>query len=287
MNKTIARLITAAMIAVLATTFFQVAHAYKVNCGDTLCNGSGMTNEGSYHYGYSHAKSQYECNSTPDASCMGGGELCSSEITAYVHNITSGYYVPEDLGHVSNQTACIDGYVNGWNKACSENGKIAREQHLDCPTDFFVEVHGFVANYDAGVRHLFVQYWTHNKPSSYQIKQGWWTDDVLQPALMDKTWNIVNESSNVTDMTGQSGTMTFNADHFTEHINGKTLQGIWSDSLNFEGKMWKKTSQGISLTILSPGNFLVGTANLYFKTGDLKNNIEFTDDHNNTIHLMR
>lgn len=130
---------------------YQVVHADKMNCGDILCNGLGMTNEGSYHYGFSHAKSLYECRSDPEASCIGGGDLCSNEITTYVRNITSGYLTPVNLGHVSNQTACIDGYVNGWNKACSENGKIAREQHLNCPINFFVEVHGFVANYDAFV----------------------------------------------------------------------------------------------------------------------------------------
>jgi hypothetical protein len=297
LNKKQAERIATIGLAVFLVGMFiyQVAHADKVNCGDTLCNGQGMTNEGSYHYGYNNAKGLYECNKDPDASCKDGGDLCSSEIQVSVHNITSGYFPSVDLGHVSNQTACIDGYVNGWNKACMENGKIAREQHLTCPTDFMNEVDkGLVNSYDAGVRHLFVTYWETHKPSAYQIKQGFWSDDVLLPALMDKTWNIANETSGMTMMpmdmmntTAQSGTIIFNADHFTGHINSNTVQGTWSTSLSCCPKKETTYAQGISLVFLTPDSHLVTTANLYFKDGDMKNHIQFTDDHNDTIYLIR
>jgi hypothetical protein len=56
------------------------------------------------------------------------------------------------------------------------------------------------------------------KPSKEQLKLGFWVDDVLQPRIMDRTWNFANETS------GTTGTLTFAADKYIEHIDGKAIQ---------------------------------------------------------------
>lgn len=68
----------------------------------------------------------------PEADCARGAGVCANEIYATVHNITSGYYVPVPLGHVSNHTACVDGFINGYNHVCDPVK--AKRTNVDCPS---------------------------------------------------------------------------------------------------------------------------------------------------------
>jgi hypothetical protein len=246
-----------------------MVHADKVNCGDTQCDESG----------------EYSSCMTPDADCSVGADICSNEVTADVHNITGGYYRSIDLGHVSNQTACIDGFVNGWNKMCDPVKAMRAENPQRCPTNFYNELDiNTVATYDNGVQHLYISHYEHVKPSKHNLA------DVIQSRLLNNTWNIVNTTNmdamsmdNMGNMNTNavSGTITFSSSTigegvYTENINGHIIQGVWN----------------VGNVVGIPGVDLCPMANniceaLHYKTGDFTNHIKFTDEHGRTIHLMK
>jgi hypothetical protein len=97
MKKLHERLITAAGIAILVGIFcYQVAYG---------------TNESAYRFGYHYGKDQWQCwkeSEINGQSCFMGNTTCTSTITNAAKVVT-------------NQTACIHGFVNGWNKVCTHN----------------------------------------------------------------------------------------------------------------------------------------------------------------------
>jgi hypothetical protein len=100
MNKTIERLITIGMIAILATTF-----SYQVAFG---------TNESSYSWGYTGAVSIYQCAARaiqdPHEDCNDGQDYYPSAICWTRNEIT-------------NLTACNDGYLDGYAHWCASDEK--------------------------------------------------------------------------------------------------------------------------------------------------------------------
>jgi len=70
------------------------------------------TNESSYQWGYKSGREGYEC-SNYDADCDNGLGAC--DIGAKLsYGIVTPPGVPHLEGSVTNKTACLDEYVNGW-----------------------------------------------------------------------------------------------------------------------------------------------------------------------------
>jgi hypothetical protein len=88
-------MITAAGIATLVAIFmYQVAYA---------------TNESSYKHGFNIAYNGYRCTVTDDCSPPANSALDST---------------CTNTQHVTNTTACIDGYLHGWKSWCSLDTKV-------------------------------------------------------------------------------------------------------------------------------------------------------------------
>jgi hypothetical protein len=88
MNKTLFVFVIPLVIALVGTG--QLAYA---------------TNENDYKYGFQHGKIEYgHCTyrGDQDEYCEAGGNVCTD---------TS----------ITNQTACIDGFINSWNKVCTHS----------------------------------------------------------------------------------------------------------------------------------------------------------------------
>jgi hypothetical protein len=82
------------------------------------------TNESSYKYGFQQAKSEFLNCQYFDADCTAAPDDCHSSITTYAKNETSGYYdiKTEHYDIMTNKTACINGYNEGWRDSCEHNG---------------------------------------------------------------------------------------------------------------------------------------------------------------------
>lgn len=76
------------------------------------------TDESSYEYGYKMAQVDYR-------DCLAADNGCGTVTTACFSSMT-------------NNTACIDGYVHGWNHVCDPVK--AKENDLNCPTTLQQEV---------------------------------------------------------------------------------------------------------------------------------------------------
>jgi hypothetical protein len=77
----------------------------KTNDGLPMPKAVYTTNEGSYKWGYSGAIDEYTgCQTSPDdCAAPSGNGICAWQIT--------------------NATACLDGYLNGWKHWCVSNAK--------------------------------------------------------------------------------------------------------------------------------------------------------------------
>jgi hypothetical protein len=79
--------------ALVAVFFYQVAYG---------------TNESSYKYGYSNGIGNYE-------TCTGGGSGSEDCSLAMLPMLTCGsHYYNLHVTNLTNSTACVDGFVNGW-----------------------------------------------------------------------------------------------------------------------------------------------------------------------------
>jgi len=105
LSKRTERIITAGMVAALVAYFcYQVAYG---------------TNESSYQWGYKSGREGYEC-SNYDADCDNGLGTC--DIGAKLsYGIVTPPGVPHLEGSVTNKTACLDGFVNGWKHWCNDD----------------------------------------------------------------------------------------------------------------------------------------------------------------------
>lgn len=88
-------ILSAILFAILmgATYLIALAHA---------------TNESSYQFGYEYGKIEWNNCIVPEASCGLGHDDCTSTITNAAKVVT-------------NQTACIHGFIDGWNKVCTHS----------------------------------------------------------------------------------------------------------------------------------------------------------------------
>lgn len=80
------------------------------------------TNESSYRYGFKQGEVIYHiCITDFGDKCLDGTQVC--------------------LGHVDNQTACIDGYVNGWDHVCDPIKVKVKDgpPSFACPTTRMIE----------------------------------------------------------------------------------------------------------------------------------------------------
>jgi hypothetical protein len=105
MNEKYQKMILAAILVLTAVIFcYQLAYG---------------TNEGLYQWGYKSGREGYEC-SNYDANCNNG--LGSCDIGAKLsYGIVTPPGVPHLEGSVTNKTACLDGYVNGWKRWCNDD----------------------------------------------------------------------------------------------------------------------------------------------------------------------
>jgi hypothetical protein len=76
------------------------------------------TNESDYKYGYKQAQVEWVNCTAPDDGCG---------------TVTTDCFSP-----TTNTTACIDGFVDGWNHVC--DSVKAKENYVYCPTTFQKEV---------------------------------------------------------------------------------------------------------------------------------------------------
>jgi hypothetical protein len=92
------------------------------------------TNESSYKYGFQAGKSEWQsCAYTNgEGDCTAAHDYCSDWIRGSVYNATIGYDMQTYLGHVSNVTACVDGYVHAWNHVC-DPVKAKKADTMPCP----------------------------------------------------------------------------------------------------------------------------------------------------------
>lgn len=104
------------------------------------------TNESSYKFGYRTGKYDYpNCTLPADksngeiADCFGPSQcnyFSNNTIFGGVYNYTNGLYYPVSQGHVTNPTACVDRYINGWNHVCKPGAKDPDRTHvLPCPAN--------------------------------------------------------------------------------------------------------------------------------------------------------
>ena len=109
-KRTIERKATIALTAFLVGMF-----CYQVVYG---------TNESSYKYGYKQGKDEFTNCKDSDADCTAAPDDCQSPVVWNTKNETTGYYSVEHRSYdiMTNQTACMDGYSQGWEHSCKNNG---------------------------------------------------------------------------------------------------------------------------------------------------------------------
>jgi hypothetical protein len=96
-------------IATIALAAFLIAYfCYQVAYG---------TNEGSYQWGYKSGREGYECGNY-DADCDNGLGDIGAKLS---YGIVTPPGVPHLEGSVTNRTACLDGYLNGWKNWCNDD----------------------------------------------------------------------------------------------------------------------------------------------------------------------
>ena len=120
-------------LAIFCFSFHHQAHA---------------TNESSYKWGYKQGKSEYDNCLDFDADCNTATDDCQSPIYTSVKNETTGYFnsVPR-YDAVTNQMACIHGYIHAWNHFCDPaKTRLWPNNELPCPTDIKHEPSTSVSN---------------------------------------------------------------------------------------------------------------------------------------------
>ena len=157
------------------------------------------TNESSYKVGFSIAIDQYSgCNDTDDSTCP------SNDVA--ISECYKGTTDDKGLVVVTNSTACMDGYVNGFKHWCQQDTKVCIDVVTKCGCAPSI-------------------YINENKTALKEAASS------IIPQLAARPWNFVNRSS------GVSGTMTFGlvsptsqsagtsgpAMDFNQTIDGKTL----------------------------------------------------------------
>jgi hypothetical protein len=123
-NMTIA--LTLAVGFVLATAQIAIANA---------------TNKSSYMYGHKQGKFEWENCTTPEADCNIGLDDCPIGPKLFYVNA-----VPHVVGVVTNVTACVNGYIDGWNKVCNQSA--ASEYTVLCPTTWRIETADTAVSHD-------------------------------------------------------------------------------------------------------------------------------------------
>src|SRR5215467_12052870 len=107
MNKKIERIVIIGLAVFLVGYFvYQVAYG---------------TNESSYKWGFKLGKEEVSNCKDCDADCSGSNQDCAvpgNIIKGGVYD-KFGDSKQEVVGPLTNQTGCIDGFVNGWNHVCA------------------------------------------------------------------------------------------------------------------------------------------------------------------------
>jgi hypothetical protein len=127
------------------------------------------TNASSYQYGYKQGKSEWTDCTTPEADCSIALDDCHSPVDVVVkyakpqimgETVNNFHYVKRyDI--VTNETACIHGYMHAWNHICDPDK--ANDNGVLCPTTFVLET----ANTTVGKDPVYNG--TTNKPTNQTI----------------------------------------------------------------------------------------------------------------------
>jgi hypothetical protein len=245
MNKKTERIAIIALAAFLMGYFF-----HQVACG---------TNESSYRYGYELGTltspwMQPGANVNPTHFFY---HLGSCQINPSPSKLNNGKVIPA----VTNTTACIDGFFNGWKNWCSNHavdcvqnftigyfpemilkaheqllaGEKAATGNSMCPIG---ENAAFCAGWDNNNADYGGQFCSDQPLANITVNLVGCPEDIMTasqiaglPALIGK-WNFVNETSN--NMAEISGTMNFaNDGHLKVTVPSKTgfgdytLEGSW------------------------------------------------------------
>jgi hypothetical protein len=99
------------------------------------------TNESSYKYGYGQGKSEWKDCIISDSECSDGLSDCKIPVVTLAKNSQGFYDASKPINHydiVTNKTACIDGYVHGWNHLCNHKQAVKAwsDDGVPCPTTF-------------------------------------------------------------------------------------------------------------------------------------------------------
>lgn len=234
------RLITAAGIAALVAYF-----CYEVAYG---------TNESSYRIGYNTAIANLTNLITvpPPGSTPENGNICDTQDGCPSSDDAQNYCMAIGVG-VTNTTACVDGYVNGWKHWCLEP--------YNAP---------YCVNLVTGGAF----------PGSFINDNKRLLADM---AMMIGTWNFVNESN----MTS-AHKITFDGTAFQLTTNGKlTAAGLWATdghslqlSCNTECNI-----EHAAITLPSGGKYVPPTDLIFTTRSD--NHIELQDANGDILHLNR
>jgi hypothetical protein len=132
------------------------------------------TNESSYKYGYVQGKGEWGDCQIFDAECSIALDDCHSPVDVAV-KYAKPYVKRYDI--VTNQTACIDGYIHAWNHVCKQPQ--ANDNGVLCPSTFELET----ANTVVGTDHMYNG--TTNKPTNQTVT---WSID--KGALIQNSYKL-------------------------------------------------------------------------------------------------
>jgi hypothetical protein len=161
-----------AVVAIILPTAGIISHVYG-------------TNESSYKYGYEQGKGEWGDCLDFDADCSTALDDCHSPVDIAVKyakpqiigETVNNYYYVKRYDIVTNQTACIDGYIHAWNHVCKQPQ--ANDNGVLCPTTFWLET----ADTAVGTDHIYNG--TTNKPTNQTVT---WSID--KQALIQNSYKL-------------------------------------------------------------------------------------------------
>jgi hypothetical protein len=235
------KILVFAVVAIILPTAGIASHVYG-------------TNESSYKYGYQNGKDEWTNCTDFDADCNDGLSDCQSPVITYDKNMTTGYQDIEIKHYniMTNQTACIDGYVHAWNHVCKQPQ--AKDNSVHCPTTFADE-----SNND-----------TLSTPPTTGLPKG----TTIIPAHVDKRagYNATGENTSGTVGQGQgktTGGFIFNppvtlaqenAQNRDIHSSFELLGGTLSNGTQSvdRTRVWNFVNETNNGTVVAKGKMIIG-----------------------------
>ena len=109
------------------------------------------TNESSYQYGYKQGKYGWADCTDFDADCSTGLDHCNSAVQPVGSMLTPQSQKVHNSNEnvMTNKTACVHGYINGWNDVCNQTqARSWPNNEVTCPTTWKIETLTTVTGHD-------------------------------------------------------------------------------------------------------------------------------------------